>query len=409
MTRARSSVVETLSVLVPTPSETDLIAACLLAGQPARDAWTRWRAARAPADDVIRRDLAMRRTLLPLLARAVQRHGLEVPPGVLPYVRAATLREELRGARYREIAAASLDALLRAGVTPVVVGGAALAGTVYDDWALRHCHDLDVLLRAGELRTAAEALARTGCTAIPPLPERPADGLLRHASGLHVTLHTRPFAVRHYAAPVEWMTRPRRLVTIGGVEAPTLAPEAALVHRLGHASYSVSRANLHWVADAWHLVARHPHLDWDDVLRRIDAHRLALPIFVLLRWLAGFGMPVPSDTQTALEGSAIAADRAAEDVALGGALAGARGRMRALWDATPSWRGRARLLRWGVAPSFPYLRSRYPDTPAARLPAGYVHRPAAFVARALRRRLADRQTATRQSETPGGAAPTLGA
>lgn len=407
--RTRSSVVDTLSVLLPTPSEADLVGACLLAGQPARDAWTRWRAGRASSDDVARRDLAARRTWLPLLARALRRHGLDVPRGIVPYVRAAALREELRGARYREIAAASLDALLRAGTTPVVVGGAALAGTVYDDWELRHCHDLDVLVRADQLPTAVDALTRTGCTALPPLRERPADGLLRHASGLHVALHTRPFTVRYYGASLERITHPRRVVTIGGVAAPTLAPEAALVHRLGHATYSASRANLHWVADAWHLVARHPTLDWEDVGRRIEEYRLALPVFVLVRWLAGFGVPVPHETQAALERGAGDADRAAEDVALGGALAGSRGRIRALWRATPSWHARLRLLRWGVMPSFDYLRSRYPDTSAANVSAGYVRRPVAFVAGAVRRRLADRQTATRQSDTPADSAPTLGA
>lgn len=409
MAPARSPVVDTLAVLLPTASEADLVGACLLAGQPARDAWARWRAARASSDDVVRRDLAARRTWVPLLARALRRHGLDVPRGILPYLRAAALREELRGVRYRAIAAAALDALLRAGTTPIVVGGAALAGTVYEDWELRHCHDLDLLLRADELRTAVEVLTRTGSTVVPALPERPADGLLRHASGLHVALHTRPFSVRYYGGSVERITHPRRVVTIGGVAAPTLAPEAALVHRLGHATYSASRANLHWVTDAWHLVARHPTLDWEDVRRRIEEDRLALPVFVLLRWLSGFGVPVPRETQAALERSAAAANRAAEDVALGGALAGVRGRMRTLWSATPSWRARVRLLRWGVAPSFAYLRSRYPDSSPLGVSAGYLCRPGAFVARAVRHRLADRQTATRQIDTPSGAAPTLGA
>jgi hypothetical protein len=380
---------DTLSVLLPTGDETALLGACLHSGERARHAWARWRAGRDGPDERLCNDLAATRTLLPLLGRSVSRNGLDAGAGVLAYLRATTLREELRTARYRQIAAAAVAALARDGVPAVVVRGAALAATVYDAWCLRHCHDLDLLVPPDDVARAVGALAGADCTpAGSSLDARHGGAVAEHTSGLHIALHTRPFAVPYYDAPLDPFAGHVRQVTIDGVSARTTVPEATLVHVLGHASYSTSRRNLRWVADAWHLLARHPELDWAQVAARVETHRLTLPVSVLLGYLADLGLPVPPDALAHLRDRGADAGRAAEDVALGGALAATEGDVRRLWRSTPSWRGRMRVARWAVAPSAAYLRSAYAVRRPWHYPLCYVYRPARFAAGRLARRTA---------------------
>ncbi len=157
------------------------------------------------------------------------------------------------------------------------------------------------------------------------------------------------------------------------------------MHVLGHATCSPSRRNLRWVADAWHLLAAAPGLDWSDVTARVDAHRLALPVSVLLHYLADFGAPVSSDVLAAFDERAARADHVAQDVAIGGAHTAPRD-LAALWRATGSWRGRARVARWIVAPSRGYLRSAFPRPSGWLLPLCYLYRPARFVVGSVTRR-----------------------
>ncbi|HUF70194.1 MAG TPA: nucleotidyltransferase family protein [Longimicrobiales bacterium] len=324
-------------------------------------------------------DLARTRTLLPLLSRSVVRNGLDMSPGVLSYLRAATLREELRAERLRPIGATALSALERAGVNAFVVRGVTLAATVYERWPLRHCHDLDLLVAPAELTTAVRALAAADCVPVGPALGPRAGARLQHTSGMGLAVHTRPFGVGFYDAPVEHFARPDRCIRVAGASARTVSSEATLVHVLGHATYSASRRNLRWVTDAWHLLAAGTPLDWDDIVVRLDAYRLTLPVAVLLRYISEFGMEVPADVLVRVTRRAQAATSVAEDVALGGALAARSGDLRTLWRSTRSWRSRARFARWLVAPSPAYMRSTFRVESAWLYPLLYACRPVRFV------------------------------
>lgn len=381
-----AALASTLAVLLPTPDETALLEACLHRGARAREAWARWRAERERAGRPLCDELAATRTLLPLLARSAVRNGLDPGPGVLPYLHAATVREELRSNRFRRIAAGALTTLGDAGVSAFVLRGAALAATVYESWALRHCHDLDLLVERRELRAGARALAGAGFTVVRERPRSRGSRVLEHSSGFRLALHTRPFAVPYYDAPFESFTAGAELITIDGVPAPAPAREATLVHVLGHASCCASRRNLRWVADAWHLLEGPDRLDWSQIIERVEAHRLALPTAVLLRYLARLGAGVPPEALMRIETLAAAADAAAVDAALDGAHAGPGGDLHSLWRATASRDGRLHLVRWAAAPAPAFMRSAYALPSDWLLPLCYIYRPARAVVRSLARR-----------------------
>lgn len=370
---------ELLAPRLPADDENALLEACLHQGERARRGWTRWLAGRSADPAAICRDLAAARTLLPLLARSAAANDLALPPAALAYVRAAALREERRARRFRQIAAEALARLARAGAPVFVVRGAALAGTAYAEWSLRHCHDLDLLTEPDGLAAAASALAADFARVDAPAR---GDGVrLRHASGLDIALHTRPFAVAHYDVATAAFTAAGRDLAIDGTPARMPAPEATLVHVLGHATYSPSRRTLRWVADAWHLVARFTDLDWTAVTRRLVDYRLALPVAGLLSHLAALGVAIPPDVLAEVRARADAATTADQDVAIAGTLSGG-GDVAAIWRAA-SWPARRRLARWAVAPSPGYLRSAFRPPSRWRLALCYLDRPARFVRRSL--------------------------
>jgi hypothetical protein len=363
-----------LGALLPAPRESALLRACLLDGPDARAAWREWLAAGPVPVEAQRRELARARTLLPLLARSAERNDLPLDPGISDYARAATLREELRAERYLALAAGALRALREAGVTTMVVRGAALAATVYERWSLRHCHDLDLLVPASEHPAALRALARAGFRTIAA-----ADGTrAEHDAGMQVALHERPFVAAWYAASPDTFARRSRTLLVGGVAADVPSSEAMLVHVLGHASCASSNRNLRWVADAWHVIARSESLDWDDVVQLTCAHRLELPLATMLDYLATLASPVPATVLNLLRARATAANGAAEDAALGGMAAAAQGDLRRIWRCCHSSADRRRLLRWAVAPSTGYLRSAFGIRRRWLLPLMYLYRPLRF-------------------------------
>jgi hypothetical protein len=371
-----------LSALLPTRDETALLVACLDTGDRARNAWDEWRGGRGTSAEELRRDLARTRTLMPLLARSAARSRLDVTPDVLAYLRATTLREGLRAVRFRGIATEALSAFDRAGADVWVVRGAALAWTVYEEWAHRHCHDLDILVVPRHLARAIDALTLVDCVPIGSKPDATAGAVLKHSSGLQVALHTRPFAAGYYDVPVGQFAGGRS-IPLEGLSARTPTREATLVHVLGHASYSSSRQNLRWVADAWHILAARPDLEWDQVVDRLEACRLTVPVSVLLRYLRDVGMPVPPGVVARAHALAADAPAAALDVAIEGACAGPGGGFRRLWQSTPSRGGRLRVVRWAVAPSLAGMRHAFPRVPRWLIPLCYLYRPARFVAAAV--------------------------
>ena len=373
-----------LQVLLPGVAETALLRACLHEGEAARAGLDLFMQSYPGPHQDVRRAVAPWRALLPLLERSGSRNGLAMGADFQAFVRAARVREERRSDRYFAIAGDAIRMLEAAGVRATVVRGAALSVRVYEHRALRHCHDLDLLIEPRTLHRASASLTGQPFNGSIVAATRD-DVIVEHESGLHVSLHTRPFAPAAYEDAERSFLRGRDVVSIDGAEAGTPSNEATLVHVLGHASCAQSRRNLRWVADAWHLIMR-TSIDWDDVLARIDAHRLELPLSVLLEFIAAFGAPVPPEVFVRLRDRTVRSSWLAQDVALGGAVTSLRGAVAGIWGAAHSWRDRAQVVRWAAIPTPSYLRTSCSVSSKWLTPVLYLYRPVRFIARRISHR-----------------------
>lgn len=206
-----------------------LLRACLLEGRPAREAWDAWP---GQVQDPIG---GLHPRLVPSLAYNLERVGAAVDRPLRVHLQAGLLREERRYTRVREALDRVLDVL---AAPPLIVKGPALAETVYPRPALRHCHDLDLVVSDPE--AAREPLASL------------------ELGGLPVRLHRQvpgPPSLRLELSPARaW----------GKAALPDPARQLAAVLLLAFC-HGAGRKNPTWALDAVHLIRSHPDLDWSLV------------------------------------------------------------------------------------------------------------------------------------------------
>jgi Uncharacterised nucleotidyltransferase len=390
---------DTLSVILPTARQTRILRACLYSGEAGRRAWRAWR---ADLGDSVRgedADERVLRRLRPMLYGALRRNGPTVAKALEASLRMAYVREELRMEAYRRICAQILSTLAETGIPTILLRGAALGGTAYGDWALRHTHDVDLLVWEDDLARSARALVSVGFEPRAELSNaRTGDVTLRHRSGLPVALHSRLFRPAYANGNLSAMWARSRSQPLDGVAARVLSPADSLLHVCGHAAFRPSRRLLLWVCDAWQIIRAHPELDWAILLEGAAERRLSLPLYVTLRYLATeLDAPIPG---TVLDRLAAAADADAlgREGALHWALTAPNGGVSDLLPRIGGWRARALLLQWLLLPSPRYLRSAYSPRHPRLMPLYYLARPLQYGVRLLR--YAARRTTARIRRRP---------
>lgn len=268
--------------LLPDAQATQLLAAMLRDGDPAREAWTRWTRAAGDPLRALGNDAVMARPLLPLLYDSVRRNALPVDREVATYLRSATVTESLRSRAYRDIVDELASVLGAAAIPFLLIKGGAVGALYYADPALRHAHDLEILVHA--LPPVRRALAASRF--------RRARRHFVHASGLPLRVHTRLFVPRGtFDERQVWNSR-------------TLNASDALALALIHASRSVSRQSARWACDA-HAIVRRGDVDWPRFTTTVSATGAAIPVAAQLRWLHdALDVPIPAGVRAALDARA---------------------------------------------------------------------------------------------------------
>jgi hypothetical protein len=291
------SLADRLAATLPTPSATLLLRAALLEDL---DAWRAWVDADGDRERAIRTNRDEVRRLTPLLVRGAGRLAGFGPAGALTALRVADRVMERRSRLLRDLAGSALAALRVARVPYVLLGGAALAETVYPAPSLRHCHDVDLLVPRSAWGRAARALAAPGFRLVAGWARpRWEDGrVLVHPSGLPIVLHDRLLAEPFDRPPVA----ETEVRTVVGVDAPLLTAEAALLRGSCHAVSTVACAGVQWIADAWHLLRGTPAFDWDRLLAQAgDGARAAALGGVLRHLVRDLDAEVPDEILRRLE------------------------------------------------------------------------------------------------------------
>ena len=193
-----------------------------------------------------------------LLARALDRGGLlgELPRELVARLRGDLLDDRMGRARLDAAGAAALEALRDAGLSPVLLKGAALGHLVYEDPYLRPMSDVDLLIPRDALARALEALEAAGFR-LPPadhrefweetwydLPVEAPDGT-PGAVELHWSIAQEG---RHFPDVAGMLARAREL-RYGPVTGLALGPVDLHLHQALHLGYHYFQPKGIWVVD----------------------------------------------------------------------------------------------------------------------------------------------------------------
>jgi hypothetical protein len=262
---------------LPNEVQSRFLRACLLEGTAGREAFRAWSAAFDDPLDGLRRPDCADRQLLPLLYRARGADDGTVPGTVLSVLRAAVVHEELRTESLGAAAGEAIGLLQAVGIEPLVVGGAALAWGVYPTAALRHCHNIDLLVSPSEHAAARSALGTFEALDDPS----PGGHALRltHPSGTRISLHAELHRAGRSAPP----GLERHGISIAGRPTVALGPSDLLVQMCANAAAAID-PGLRWLADG-SLVCAGGRVDWDRVHAHAALARRTAPLSSLLGWL----------------------------------------------------------------------------------------------------------------------------
>jgi len=255
--------------------------------------------------------LAQRHAVLPLLQRSISEHARDAAP--------QTFRQKLRD-RFRENATRNLllaGELVRIarlfeseGVPVLAYKGPALAVSAYGDLSLRRFVDLDIVVRARDVRRAGELLGSLGFGLSDGLSESQEKFLLRRqhniaytrdAGRLIVELHWGLASEKFAELPLsEGVWERAETVAFGGGEVRSLSTEDLLLALCVHGAKHLWE-RLAWVCDVAELLNSRASLDWGGVLRRAQDSRTERMLLLGLSLASGLlGATLPESIRRAI-------------------------------------------------------------------------------------------------------------
>jgi hypothetical protein len=332
-----------VSTILPSDTATGLLQSALWKGSGAQVAWNDWQRSVGPAADFLKADRAGLKRLLPLLQHNIQKEEVVVSPEVGSILRSARAREELRYASFRRFGGAGIASLIAAGIEMIVLKGAASAALYYPHPSIRHCHDIDVLVRKGQrdLIVSSSAAAGFRCSEIATEPEAIR---LSHESGLPIECHISLSKVPYYPVADEAVWNRSRRADVLDVSCRTPAAPDMLAHLCAHALWNPRRHCMSWVADAY-LLLESGEFSWQLFLNTIREWQIDLPAFVILGYLREvLHSPVPEFALAELRDGAARTDGLRKQVAIRGVRSSGSKGFRELFRSA-GWSSRYAILR----------------------------------------------------------------
>jgi hypothetical protein len=275
-----------------------LLRAALLPGDAGVAAW----AAVRPRIDVDHLPGELHR-LMPLLSKALTAGGVDDPE--LPRLKGVYQFTWYRSQLLFTDGAALVGRLAAAGVSTLLLRGAAMAVAYHGDAGVRPMNDVDVLVREAELgcaRRVAEAEGWRPVAGSERFERREAAAVLRNDQGRVVRLHWQPS--RNLSLPdAAWEPMWQRAVEVTFHHTLARVPSAAdhLVLACIDGARANSGSSLRWITDVTVLLRSVPNLNWDIVLSEARRHRVALLVSEALRYLVqALDVKVPQPVVEAL-------------------------------------------------------------------------------------------------------------
>lgn len=195
-----------------------------------------------------------------------------------------------------------IRSLQKAGVSPLVLKGAALAETVYPGISMRPMADIDILVREEEIDTVRACVMALGYT-----PSENEDCSFCKNTPIPVCLDVH-YKIWYLAdADFENLWVDSRPVSIAQAGARTMAPDETMIYTAAHAAIQHGTLGPIALDDINRICSFYRHeLDWDKVVEKIIKYNLKVPVYLVLSEARiSKGAPVPGEALDALKPSSV--------------------------------------------------------------------------------------------------------
>ncbi|MEE8163566.1 MAG: nucleotidyltransferase family protein [Anaerolineae bacterium] len=249
---------------------------------------------------------ALRHGVGPLLYAELKERGAD---GV-----SAPLLHSLRGQYFASLArnvltyhelGAILELFRSESLQAILLKGAALAGTVYPDIALRPMSDVDPLVRVREVPRAKEIL--TACGYVPYLAL--AEGFnesfgqaatftkpIPYPVGIDLRWHVLGWSYYRKDVPsMDWFWDNALEQRVAGIPALVLSPEGRILHLSAHLAFHHRWQRLNWFYDIAQVIRCYENqLDWDTVIAKAGEFEILRALQVTLDKTVALLAPPPA-------------------------------------------------------------------------------------------------------------------
>lgn len=175
------------------------------------------------------------------------------------------------------------------GLPLIVLKGAALAETVYENIALRPMVDVDILVRPSQVDFALAILSEMGYQPVDPEVHQGTltqyeNELLLHKLGdfnVALELHWNLLDSPHYQRKIdiEWFWQTAETAQISETPSLVLGAEALLLHLSSHIMLHHQGAGLLWLHDVAEVLVRYrSSMNWETVLNKAREYDLVLSL-----------------------------------------------------------------------------------------------------------------------------------
>ncbi len=251
----------------------------------------------------------------PLVYQALKPYHQEIASEVWFRISKAHFDIAAMNALFLEEWAAVVQCLAEHPIETLVIKGAALAGTLYDNVALRPMQDLDLLVRQTQVPEARRALGGRGYAPVKEehfagaaaafesqvsLARRDDATTMIYVCELHWHLLDSPFYQR--TMPLDWFWETAVSLQLESTVTKTLGPEARLLHLCTHLALHHHGERLLWYCDIDRLIRHYEKsLDWDEIIARAEMYQLVLSLrTILLQTVDWLDAPVPDEVMDRL-------------------------------------------------------------------------------------------------------------
>ena len=276
-----------------------MLRAALSKDQTTLRAWEKWKS----IADIDRIDAGSYR-LLPLVYTSLKRwdHSDSLMPTLKGIYRRTWYQNQMLF--YRSVGV--LRAFHDAGISTVVLKGAALAVLYYKDIGARPMNDFDILVPTERALTALDVLREIGLSPKKgPTDKLTPPNLYRihgfgfiNGNGLEIDLHWHVLkGSLDPNADVDFWESPGE-INVSGIQTLALNPTDQLLHVCGDGErWDRVIPPIRWVADAMAVVnTSYADIDWDRLVEQVQKHRLRPSLSYTLRYLCErFDAPIPRE------------------------------------------------------------------------------------------------------------------